>query len=230
MSVILLALAGLMAVLSWWPGVWVTRVMAQHRAPADRYPFSGADLARYLLDRRGLTTVTVERTPSGDHYDPHARSVRLSEANFSGQSLTAITVAAHEVGHALQHAEGDPSFARRQELVERSAWAQKVAGWILLAIPVITVLEKQPAPGLVMLLVGVLSMLVPLFAQLANLPIELDASFNRALPLLEQGGWLTRGQEKRAARQILRAAAFTYVAQALASIFNIFKWLRGLKP
>lgn len=230
MSIILLALFGLMALLSWWPGVWVTRVMAQHRAPADRYPFSGGDLARYLLDRHGLTTVTVERIPAGDHYDPHARSVRLSDGNFSGRSLTAITVAAHEVGHALQHAEGDPAFERRQELVERSAWAQKIAGWILVAIPIVTVLEKQPAPALVMLVVGVLSMLVPLFAQLSNLPIEMDASFNRALPMLERGGWLARGQDKRAARQILRAAAFTYVAQALGSILNVFKWLRGLKP
>ena len=230
MSVILLMLAGLVAALSWWPGVWVTRVMAQHRAPADRYPFCGADLARYLLDRAGLTAVTVESTPTGDHYDPHDRSVRLSPTNFSGRSLTAITIAAHEVGHALQHAEGDAAFLRRQEMVERSALAQKVAGWILLAIPIITVLEKQPAPALVLLLVGVLSMLVPLFAQLSNLPIELDASFNRALPLLERGGWLASGQDKRAARQILRAAAFTYVAQALGSIFNVFKWLRGFKP
>lgn len=228
MSILLLAAMGLLALLSWWPNWWVGQVMARHAQPADRYPFSGGDLARYLLDRRGLSDVTVEATKEGDHYDPHARSVRLSPANFSGRSLTAITVAAHEVGHALQHAEGDPAFARRQEMVERSAWAQRVAGWILVAIPAVTLIEKQPAPALVMLVVGVLTMAVPLVAQLSNLPIELDASFKRALPMLEEGGWLGKA-EKKPARQILRAAALTYVAQALSSVLNVVKWLRGLR-
>ncbi|ACX96572.1 peptidase membrane zinc metallopeptidase putative [Halothiobacillus neapolitanus c2] len=228
MLILLLAAMGLLALLSWWPNWWVGQVMARHAQPADRYPFSGGDLARYLLDRRGLSDVTVEATKEGDHYDPHARSVRLSPANFSGRSLTAITVAAHEVGHALQHAEGDPAFARRQEMVERSAWAQRVAGWILVAIPAVTLIEKQPAPALVMLVVGVLTMAVPLVAQLSNLPIELDASFKRALPMLEECGWLGKA-EKKPARQILRAAAFTYVAQALSSVLNVVKWLRGLR-
>lgn len=228
MSVLLLAAMGLLALLSWWPNWWVGQVMARHAQPADRYSFSGGDLARYLLDRRGLADVTVEATKEGDHYDPHARSVRLSPANFSGRSLTAITVAAHEVGHALQHAEGDPAFERRQEMVERSAWAQRVAGWILVAIPAVTLIEKQPAPALVMLVVGVLTMAVPLVAQLSNLPIELDASFKRALPMLDEGGWLGKA-EKKPARQILRAAAFTYVAQALSSVLNVLKWLRGLR-
>lgn len=228
MYILLLAGMGLLALLSWWPNWWVGQVMSRHAKPADRYPFSGGDLARYLLDRRGLSNVTVELTKEGDHYDPHARSVRLSPANFSGRSLTAITVAAHEVGHALQHAEGDPAFARRQELVERSAWAQRVAGWLLVAIPAVTLIEKQPAPALVMLVVGVLTMAVPLIAQLSNLPIELDASFNRALPMLQEGGWLGKA-ERKPARQILRAAAFTYVAQALSSVLNVVKWLRGLR-
>jgi len=228
MYILLLAAMGLLALLSWWPSWWVSQVMVRHAKPADRYPFSGADLARYLLDRRGLGDVTVESTKEGDHYDPHARSVRLSPEHFSGRSLTAITVAAHEVGHALQHAEGDPAFERRQELVERSAWAQRVAGWLLVAIPAVTLIEKQPAPALVMLVVGVLTMAVPLVAQLSNLPIELDASFNRALPMLEEGGWLGKA-EKKPARQILRAAAFTYVAQALSSVLNVVKWLRGLR-
>jgi hypothetical protein len=228
MAILLLAGVGILALLSWWPGWWVQQVMAKHRAPVDRYPFSGGDLARYLLDHRGLGDITVELTKEGDHYDPHSRSVRLSPDNFSGRSLTAITVAAHEVGHALQHAEGDPSFERRQEMVERSAWAQRVAGWLLVAIPVVTVLEKQPMPALVMLVVGALTMAVPLLAQISNLPIEMDASFKRALPMLEQGGWLGKA-DRKPARQILRAAALTYVAQAIGSLLNVLKWLRGLR-
>lgn len=228
MSILLLASMGVLALLSWWPSWWVNQVIARHSQPADRYPFSGGDLARYLLDKHALPHISVEITQEGDHYDPKDRSVRLSPANFSGRSLTAITIAAHEVGHALQHAEGDPAFLRRQEMVERSAWGQRVAGWLVVAIPVVTLLEKQPAPALIMLVVGVLTMAVPLIAQLSNLPIEFDASFKRALPMLQQGGWLNKA-DKQSARKILRAAALTYVAQALSSLLNVFKWLRGLK-
>ncbi len=228
MAILLLAGMGLLALLSWWPSYWVNQVIARYSQPADRYPFSGADLARYLLDQHQLSAVQVELTKEGDHYDPATRSVRLSASHFSGRSLAAITIAAHEVGHALQHAEADPAFLRRQEMVERSAWGQRVAGWLVVAIPVVTLLEKQPAPALVMLVVGVLTMAVPLVAQFSNLPIEFDASFKRALPMLQKGGWLNRA-ETLAAQKILRAAAFTYVAQALSSMLNIFKWLRGLK-
>lgn len=228
MGILALAGLGLLAALSWLPGWWVGQVMHRYAEPMDRYPFSGGDLARYLLDKHGLEVVAVESTKEGDHYDPRTRTVRLSPDHFQGRSLTAITVAAHEVGHALQHAEHYPPFSRRQEVVERTAWAQRVAGWMLVAIPVVTILEKQPIPGMVMFVVGILTMAVPVFGHLATLPTELDASFNRALPMLEAGGWLGKA-EKGPARQILRAAAFTYVAQALSSVLNVFKWLRGLR-
>ncbi|MFP4462403.1 MAG: zinc metallopeptidase, partial [Guyparkeria sp.] len=154
--------------------------------------------------------------------------VRLSPAHFSGHSLTAITVAAHEVGHALQDAEQYPPFQRRQEVVERTRWAQRIAGWILVAIPVVSVIQKGPLAGLVMFAAGVMTMAVPVFAHLATLPTELDASFNRALPMLQEGGFL-RKTDRRPARRILRAAALTYVAQALSSLINVFRWLRGMR-
>lgn len=84
------------------PGLWVKHVLAKYAQPADRYKGSGAQLARFLLDRRGMESVAVEQTEQGDHYDPVAKAVRLSPDNFRGRSLTAITVAAHEVGHAVQ--------------------------------------------------------------------------------------------------------------------------------
>ena len=228
MGIGLLIGLGLMAALSYLPGWWVGRVMRRHSQPADRFDFSGADLARYLLDRHHLEYVKVEQTQSGDHYDPSDRAVRLSPAHFSGRSLTAITVAAHEVGHALQDAEQYPPFQRRQEVVERTQWAQRIAGWILVAIPVVSVIQKGPLAGLVMFAAGVMTMAVPVFAHLATLPTELDASFNRALPMLKETGLLKRA-DRRPARRILRAAAFTYVAQALSSLINVFKWLRGMR-
>ena len=84
------------------PGIWVQRVLARYSEPADRYSGTGAELARHLLDKNGLQSVKVEQTREGDHYDPGDKAGRLTPDKFDGRSLTAITVAAHEVGHALQ--------------------------------------------------------------------------------------------------------------------------------
>ena len=84
------------------PGIWVQRVLAKYSRPEDRYSETGADLARLLLDKNGLQHVKVEKTETGDHYDPNDKAVRLTDDKFDGRSLTAITVAAHEVGHAVQ--------------------------------------------------------------------------------------------------------------------------------
>ncbi|HHQ68871.1 MAG TPA: zinc metallopeptidase [Halothiobacillaceae bacterium] len=228
MAVFALLGLGLILALSYLPSWWVRQIMQRYSQPDDRFAFSGGDLARYLLDKNHLEHVVVEQTDHGDHYDPADKAVRLSAAHFTGRSLTAITVAAHEVGHALQHAEGMPAFQRRQEIVQRTQWAQKLAGWLLIAIPVVTVLQKQALAGLVMFAVGVLTMAIPVFAHLATLPTEIDASFKRALPMLHKGGWL-KAEDKRPARRILQAAALTYVAQALSSLLNVFKWMRGLR-
>ena len=88
------------------PGLWVRRVMDRYRRPEDRYGGTGAELARHLLDKAGLQAVRVELTDQGDHYDPQEKAVRLIAENLDGRSLTAVTVAAHEVGHAMQDAEG----------------------------------------------------------------------------------------------------------------------------
>ena len=99
------------------PGLWVKHVLTKYATPADRYRASGAQLARYLLDRQGITDVRVEDTKQGDHYDPTAKVVRLSPDNFHGRSLTAITVAAHEVGHAVQDRTQYPPLRLRHHLV-----------------------------------------------------------------------------------------------------------------
>ena len=98
----------LLCIVVFGPSIWVSRVIDRYSVPADRYSGTGADLARHLLDRHGLHAVTVEPTEHGDHYDPEAKAVRLTEDKFGGRSLTAITVAAHEVGHAVQDHQGRP--------------------------------------------------------------------------------------------------------------------------
>jgi hypothetical protein len=212
------------------PSLWVKKVLQKYSEPADRYrdKGSGAELARHLLDRFELADVKVEQTKDGDHYDPQARAVRLTADNYAGQSLTAITVAAHEVGHALQHARGEALFETRQRLVGAARKGERVAGIMLLAAPLLLLLTRIPQASALVLLIGVGSMALGTLVHLVTLPVELDASYGKALPILQDGNYLHEGDLPHA-RKILKAAALTYVAGSLASLLNLGRWFALLR-
>ena len=228
MTRLLIILLPLLMLVVWLPGWWVRRTMQRYSAPADRYYGTGATLARMLLDKHGLHEVTVELSETGDHYDPLARAVRLSPDNYQQRSLTAITVAAHEVGHALQHAEGYAPLAMREHLVRMAMLGQRLGAMMMVAVPFVTVIARHPAPGLTFVVAGLLSMGLAALVHLVTLPTEFDASFRRALPMLERGGYLHAADYPHA-RRILEAAALTYVAQSLMSLLNIAAWMRFLR-
>lgn len=206
------------------PQLWVDRVMRRHSVPRSDFPGTGGELARHLLDRFDLRTIQVGVTQTGDHYDPVDRTVRLDEAHFAGRSLTAIVIAAHEVGHALQDASGYRPLVWRQRLVGFANFAQRLGNGLILATPLIAAITRLPSSGL-LLLAGIVSIGSAAFIHLITLPVEWDASFKRALPLLEAGRYIPES-DLPAARHILRAAALTYVAGALASLLNLWRWLR----
>jgi hypothetical protein len=210
-------------VLTILPGIWVQSVMRRYREPANRYPRTGGQTARQLLDALGLHKVTTEVTPHGDHYDPQTKVVRLSADNFNGRSLTAVTIAAHEVGHALQDARGFGPLHWRTRLVHWVAPIEKVGAGMLLLAPIAGALTRSPYLGLVGLAGGALTLGTGVVIHFLTLPTELDASFMRALPLLKQHGIL-RKEDLPRARRLLTAAAFTYVAVALQSLLNIARW------
>ena len=212
------------------PGVWVRRVLKKYSKPGDRYRAqgTGAELARHLLDRFELHQVAVEITPTGDHYDPQAKAVRLTADNYEGSSLTAITIAAHEVGHALQDSRNELLFRNRQRLARLAAIGQRVGSLFMLAAPVVMLLTKAPALTLLFLVIAVLSMLLGTLVHLVTLPVEFDASFNKALPLLKTGQYLHE-EDLPHAHRILKAAALTYVAASLASLLNLGRWLAVLR-
>ncbi len=211
------------------PAWWVRQVLRRYSLPADRYAASGtgASLARHLLDLHDLHAVTVETTPQGDHYDPLARAVRLLPAHHDGSSLTAIVIAAHEVGHALQHARGERLFATRQRLARLALDAQRVAGLMVIAAPVLALLTRTPHVGGALLVLALGSAALGTIVHCVTLPVELDASFGKALPLLADGR--LHPPDMPHARRILRAAAFTYVAGSLASLLNLARWLAVLR-
>ena len=210
------------------PQYWVKWVLNKYNHKAeDNFTGTGGELVRHLLDRYGLDSVKAEITSAGDHYDPGSRSVRLSEDHFNGRTLTAITIAAHEVGHAIQHARAEPLFLWRARLAAAAVAAQKLGSLLLFLVPLISIISRAPAVGAMTLLAAFLVMGMGLLVHLLTLPVEIDASFNKALPLLE-GGYLLP-EQVGPARSILRAAAFTYVSSALAGLLNFWRWMQVLK-
>ena len=215
----------LLVVLILGPQYWVRAVINRYnRKPEENFTGTGGELARHLLDRYDLQIVKVEITDKGDHYDPVDKSVRLGEDRYNGQTLTAITIAAHEVGHALQDARGEKLFCWRSRFASLAVAAQKVGSLILFLVPLLSVISRAPAVGVLTLIAAFLFMGTGLLVQLITLPVELDASFNKALPVLESGYLLP--QQYRPARKILRAAAFTYVAASLAGLLNFWRWMQ----
>ncbi len=223
--VLFLALVLGLAVL---PQMWVRRVIARHSADRPDFPGTGGEFARHLLDEMRLTHVKVEETPHGDHYDPEAKAIRLLPQHFKGRSLAALVIAAHETGHAMQDATGYAPLKARTELAKRAMWMERIGAIVMLAAPVMMVLAKGPHVLLVEVAAGLLILGMALAMHAYTLPVELDASFRRALPVLETGKYIP-DRDMPAARQILRAAAFTYVAAAAMSLLDVARWFRVLR-
>lgn len=205
------------------PGLWVQRVLERYSNPVDRYSGTGAQLARHLLDKHGLSDVVVEKTVEGDHYDPAEKAVRLTDDKFDGRSLTAITVAAHEVGHALQDHEGYAPLKIRSRLVRASRNVERLGAGVLIVSPFIGALTRAPGLGILMFGAGLVTLGTSTLIHLATLPTEFDASFGRALPMLDEHQIL-KSVDRPHARRLLRAAALTYVAASLMSLLNIARW------
>ena len=210
------------------PGIWVRNVLRTYSEPADRYAGSGADLARHLLDLQGLSDVKVEKTEMGDHYDPLEKAVRLTPDKFDGKSLTAITVAAHEVGHAVQDQTAYGPLRLRTQLVRLAVPIQKLGALALIASPFIGILFRLPQLSILTFAGGFLTLATSTVVHLVTLPTEFDASFGRALPLLDRHNILIP-QDKPHARRLLTAAAMTYVAASLMSLLNIARWIAILR-
>ncbi len=217
--VFLLILLGLV----FGPGLWVRHVLKKYSAPPDRYPGTGGELARILLDRRGLGSVRVEETELGDHYDPIEKAVRLTPDKFQGRSLTAITVAAHEVGHALQDAHDYAPLKLRTQLVRAIGPVQRLGAGVLMLAPFVGIVTRAPGLGAVMLLAGFVTLASSTAVHALTLPTEFDASFTRALPMLDEENIL-KSVDRPHARRLLTAAALTYVSASLASLLNIARW------
>ena len=209
------------------PHVWARYVLQRYNRE-EYFSGNGFDLARLLLKSTQLDSVGVEATALGDHYDPEKKIVRLTTATCGRKTLTAVVVAAHEVGHALQDRENYPPLAARTRLVGTASRFERIGAGIMMVVPALALITRVPAAGLLMFTGALATLCMPLVVHLLTLPTEFDASFKRALPLLVEGAYIPP-EDVPAARRILMACALTYVTNALVGLLNVWRWIRILR-
>jgi len=196
---------------------WLKKTVAANMQVEVGSGLTGAEVARRILDQNGLQGVPVEPSPGGplsDHYDPRKKSVHLSEPVYAGHAVASTAIAAHEVGHAIQHEKAYAPFRVRSAMWPVVAFASNAWFFLLLI-------------GFFAQLAGLVTFAIILYAvvvlfQLVTLPVEFDAS-RRALVQVRELGLVTAG-EQQGAKKVLTAAALTYVAAALAALSQLAYW------
>ena len=201
--------------LSLWAQFRVKGTFNKYSEVPNQYGLTGYDAARQMLDANGLYDIPIEPIQGSltDHYDPIARVVRLSEPVYYERSVSAIAVACHEVGHAIQHKEAYPMLVARHRMFPVVNFASGIAPFMLIL-------------GLIFGITGLIGLGILFFScavlfQLVTLPVEFDAS-NRARRIMLSNG-LATNQDERGVGKVLNAAALTYVAAALVSLLELLR-------
>jgi hypothetical protein len=182
-------------------------------------PFTGKQLGLKILEEKKLENVSIEPIKQMDHYNPIEKKVHIGEDKINKKSITSIAVVAHEIGHAIQDKEGYKPLLLRQKLIEKTIILQRLGSFLLIiGLPSIFAFTKSPLITFIaaILIMGCLSTNV--LIHLITLPVEFDASFKRALPILQK---YVPNENMKQCRSVLRAAAFTYLAQSIVSIFRL---------
>ncbi len=208
--------------LALWASFKVKSTFAWASQIATRRGWTGRDVAQAILDAEGIDDVSIEPVQGflGDHYDPRHKVLRLSPDVYAGRSVAAAGVAAHEVGHAIQHARGYAPLALRNSVVPLAGFGSSF-GWILIFVGLGMGLQTLAIVGLA------LFTMVVIF-QVVNLPVEFNASSRARQALLATG--LITESEDRAVAKVLNAAAMTYVAATITAVLTLlyYLWRAGL--
>ena len=208
--------------LSLWASFKVKSTFKRYSEVRPRSGLSGAEAARALLQRSNVANVHVEEVQGflSDHYDPTARVLRLSPDVFHGRSLAALGVAAHEAGHALQHATKYAPLGFRSLVVKPASFGSSLGMYAVMGG---MVLQMQP-----LIWLGIIAFSVFVLFTLVTLPVEFNAS-SRAVVALQSAGMIST-DEVAPTRAVLNAAALTYVAAAIGAIMNLvyLLWRAGL--
>ena len=201
------------------PSIWVNYVLRKNNEILSDMPFTGNQLGQKLLEENKLENVLIEPIKQIDHYNPLEKKVHISEDKLNKKSITSIAVVAHEIGHAIQDKENYKPLILRQNLIEKTIIFQRIGSFLLvIGLPSIFAFTKSPLITFIaaMIIMGCLSTNV--LIHLITLPVEFDASFKRALPILKK---YVPKENMKQCQSVLRAAAFTYLAQSIVSIFRL---------
>ena len=200
------------------PGVWVNYTLNKHDDVLPNMPFTAKEFGLDLLKEQNLDEVNIEDTKIGDHYDTNTKTVRVEPNRLDKKSITSITVMCHEIGHAIQHKENYPPLIRRQIIISKTEWLNKLSSLLLYAgIPTILATGAIPFIRICVIIIFA-SILINMISHLITLNVELDASFKIAIQKKKKKLPI---EYHSSCKSILRVCAFTYVIGSLTSILNV---------
>ena len=200
------------------PVVWLNYVFKKNDEILPNMPFNGIEFGNQLIKELELKDVSLEKTLIGDHYDLDQRKVKVGEDRLKKKSLTSISIICHEIGHAIQHAENYTPLFTRTKLVKNTLWINKIAFAIIyVGLPIIFATGYLPLIKVCILLI-LLSLFIGVVIHLVTLEVELDASFNKAMPIIKKK---IPAVYHDSCRSILRAAAFTYVVGVFKNLISL---------
>ena len=182
-------------------------------------PFTGKELGDKILDEQGLKNVSINKIEKIDHYNPIDKKINISHDKLNKKSITSISVVVHEIGHAIQDRDNYKPLKLRQALIEKTMVFQRIGSFLLIiGLPSIFAITKSPFITFIAALVIMGCLTTNVLIHIITLPVEFDASFKRALPILSK--YVPR-ENMYQCKAVLRAAALTYLAQSIVSIFRL---------
>ena len=205
------------------PIIWYNYIFKKNDKVLINMPFTGFEFGRELLQEHNLNDVQIEGTKLGDHYDLINKKVMVLEDRLGKKSLTSITIICHEIAHAIQHKENYKPLKRRNVIIRSTSWITQLgSGILLIGFPIIFATGSYGFIK-ICLAIAAFSLLISALIHIITLDVEIDASFNKAYPIIKQK---VPAEYHEACRSILLAAALTYVIGVFRSFFSLrFIWL-----
>ena len=202
-----------------FPTLWAKYTFSKYDEVLKNMPFTGLDFGNTILKEKGLNEVTIQGKKNiADHYNLDTKTVVVELERLERKSLTSITVICHEIGHAIQHKEQYKPLMQKHTTISVTKWISKL-GSLVFYIGIPTIIATQSFPFIrICLLIAFISVLINIVIHLFTLNVEFDASFQRAMPILQNK---IPSQYHKTCKTILRVCAFTYVIGAMTSFLNI---------
>ena len=218
-----LAIPGL--ILTLWAQAKVSSTYKKYSRERSRSGLTGAQVAQRVMSGNGVTNVSIERVRGNltDHYDPRSGTLRLSDGVYDSQSIAALGIAAHESGHAIQHAVSYPALTLRTAIAPAAATGSQLGIWLFMIGMFLPMLTQYFGNMIWLMNAGIILFSAAVVFTLVTVPVEINAS-QRALIALRDGGYLT-ADELPKAKKVLDAAAWTYVAAAATAVLMLVRLL-----